>query len=253
MIDFFYSLNPILQTLIASFGTFFINSLGAACIFLFKNINKEKMDILLSISAGIMLASTFFSLINPALDYSNHSLSMCILGILFGGLFLYFGDKFYNRNKEKDSTNMLLLSMTLHNFPEGMAVGVAFGAAVNNIPGATLMGALTLAIGIGIQNFPEGSAISFPLYKKGYSKFKSFLISTATAIVEPIGALIGLYIAIKLQLILPFLLAFAAGAMLYVIVVELIPESMTSEKKEQMALYLIIGFLIMMILDVVLG
>ncbi|MDD2409382.1 MAG: ZIP family metal transporter [Bacilli bacterium] len=250
MIDFFYSLNPLIQTLIASFGTFFINSLGAATIFLFKNINKEKMFILLSISAGVMLASTFFSLINPALDYGKHSLLMSILGILFGGLLLFFGDKIYNND---DKTNMLVLSMTLHNFPEGMAIGVAFGAAVYGIHGATIMGALTLAIGIGIQNFPEGSALSFPLYKKGYSKFKSYFISTATAIVEPIGALIGLYLAIKLQILLPFFLAFAAGAMLYVIVIELIPESMATENKNKMALYLIIGFIIMMTLDVALG
>lgn len=250
MIDFFCSLNPLTQTIIASLGTFFINSLGAATIFLFKNINKRKMDILLSISAGVMLASTFFSLINPALDYGKHSLLMCVLGILFGGLLLFVGDKIYNT---KDKTNMLVLSMTLHNFPEGMAIGIAFGAAINGIPGATIMGALTLAIGIGIQNFPEGSALSFPLYKKGNSKFKSFLISTSTAAVEPIGAIIGLYLALKLQMLLPFFLAFAAGAMLYVIVIELIPESMASKNNNKMAIYLILGFIIMMILDVALG
>ncbi|MDD2239010.1 MAG: ZIP family metal transporter [Bacilli bacterium] len=250
MIDFFCSLNPLTQTIIASLGTFFINSLGAATIFLFKNINKRKMDILLSISAGVMLASTFFSLINPALDYGKHSLLMCVLGILFGGLLLFVGDKIYNT---KDKTNMLVLSMTLHNFPEGMAIGIAFGAAINGIPGATIMGALTLAIGIGIQNFPEGSALSFPLYKKGNSKFKSFLISTSTAAVEPIGAIIGLYLALKLQMLLPFFLAFAAGAMLYVIVIELIPESMASKNNNKMAIYLILGFIIMMTLDVALG
>ena len=250
MIDFFYLLNPLIQTLIASFGTFFINSLGASTIFLFKNINKEKMDLLISISAGVMLASTFFSLINSALEFGKHSLLMSCMGIIFGGLLLFIGDKIY---PQKDKTNMLVLSMTLHNFPEGMAIGVAFGAAVYGLPGATIIGALTLAIGIGIQNFPEGSALSFPLYKKGYSKIKSYLISTSTALVEPIGAIIGLYLAIKLKILLPFLLAFAAGAMLYVIVIELIPESMTSDKKDKMALYLIIGFIIMMFLDISLG
>lgn len=250
MIDFFCLLNPLTQTIIVSLGTFFINSLGATTIFLFKNINKRKMDILLSISAGVMLASTFFSLINPALDYGKHSLLMCVLGILFGGLLLFVGDKIYNT---KDKTNMLVLSMTLHNFPEGMAIGIAFGAAINGIPGATIMGALTLAIGIGIQNFPEGSALNFPLYKKGNSKFKSFLISTSTAAVEPIGAIIGLYLALKLQMLLPFFLAFAAGAMLYVIVIELIPESMASKNNNKMAIYLILGFIIMMTLDVALG
>ena len=148
---------------------------------------------------------------------------------------------------------MLIFSITLHNIPEGLVIGVAFGSLAYGIEGATLASAIALAIGIGLQNFPEGSAISFPLYKEGYSKWKAFLIGAATAAVEPFGALLGLFLVIKMQFILPFLLAFAAGAMLYVIVVELIPESMTNEKKDIMALYLITGFIIMMILDISLG
>jgi ZIP family zinc transporter len=131
-----------------------------------------------------------------------------------------------------------------------MAVGVAFGSAAYGIGSATIMSAISLGIGIGIQNFPEGSAISFPLYKEGYSKFKAFLIGSLTAIVEPIAGIIGSLLVLKMQFILPFLLAFASGAMLYVMIVELIPESMSNEKKEQMALYSIIGFIIMMILDI---
>ncbi|MDD2208042.1 MAG: ZIP family metal transporter [Bacilli bacterium] len=257
MIDFFYNLNPVIQTLLASLLTFFITAIGSAMVFLFKSINKDKMDKLLSISAGIMLASTMFSLINPALSYSNNlnlnSWFLCSLGIFSGGLLLYLGDKFYQKTKKTDRMNMVILSITMHNFPEGMAIGVAFGSAIYGMPGATVMGALALALGIGIQNFPEGCAISFPLYRKGYTKLKSFLIGAATAAVEPVGALLGLFLAIKFQFILPFLLSFAAGAMLYVIVVELIPESMTNEKKDQMALLLIIGFIIMMILDISLG
>lgn len=257
MISFFYELSPVAQTLIATIGTFLITALGSAMIFLFNSINKNKMDKLLSISAGIMLASTMFSLINPAIDYSE-SINItpwviCSIGIFSGGLILFLGDKLYQRNKKRNRINMIILSITMHNFPEGMAIGVAFGSVIYGIPGATVIGALTLALGIGIQNFPEGSAISFPLYKEGYSKWKAFLIGAATAAVEPFGALLGLFLVIKMQFILPFLLAFAAGAMLYVIVVELIPESMTNEKKDIMALYLIFGFIVMMILDISLG
>ena len=134
-----------------------------------------------------------------------------------------------------------------------MAIGVAFGSIAHGLNNASVISAITLAIGIGIQNFPEGSAISFPLYREGYSKFKSFIIGSLTAAVEPIAALLGAILVIKIQFIMPLLLAFAAGAMLYVIVTELIPESMASEKKELMALYLGIGFIIMMILDISLG
>ncbi len=257
MINFFYGLSPIIQTLIASFMTFLITALGSAMVFLFNSIDKNKMDKLLSISAGVMLASTVFSLINPAISYSEDlnliPWIICSIGLFSGGIILFLGDKLYQRNKSRNKMNMVILSITMHNFPEGMAIGVAFGSVIYGIPGATVMGALTLALGIGIQNFPEGSAISFPLYRDGYTKWKAFLIGATTAAVEPLGALLGLFLAIKLKFILPFLLAFAAGAMLYVIVVELIPESMTNEKKDQMALFLIIGFIIMMILDISLG
>lgn len=235
-------LNPVIQSLLAGMMTFGITSLGASLVFLVKKINKNKMNILLSISAGIMLSSSFFSLINPALD--SGSWIICSLGIMTGCLLLFLFDKLYNANN-------LILSITLHNFPEGLAVGIAFGAV--GLGNETIMSALMLAVGIGIQNFPEGSAISFPLYKKGYSKFKSFLIGSMSAIVEPIAAVIGALIVGKYSFFLPISLSFAAGAMLYVTVVELIPESMTSKKKEQMALYMIIGFIIMMILDVALS
>jgi ZIP family zinc transporter len=212
------------------------------------------MDILLSLSSGIMLASSFFSLINPSIEHAKNlnliPWIVCSIGILIGGLFLYIGDKLYQKQKKTNNIGKLILSITLHNIPEGMAVGVAFGSAAYGIGSATIMSAISLGIGIGIQNFPEGSAISFPLYKEGYSKFKAFLIGSLTAIVEPIAGIIGSLLVLKMQFILPFLLAFASGAMLYVMIVELIPESMSNEKKEQMALYSIIGFIIMMILDI---
>ena len=250
MMSFFYELNPIIQSLLAGLMTFSITALGAALVFLVKNINKNIMNILLSISAGIMLSSSFFSLINPALSNAE-SLNMnawliCSLGIILGCLLLFLCDKVYS-----NKNNNLILSITLHNFPEGLAIGIAFGAAA--LGNQTVLSALMLAVGIGIQNFPEGSAISFPLYRDGYSKFKSFVIGALSAIVEPIAAVLGALIVGKYLVILPICLAFAAGAMLYVTVVELIPESMTSKKKELMALYLVIGFIIMMMLDVALG
>ena len=197
-----------------------------------------------------MLSSSFFSLINPALSNAE-SLNMnawliCSLGIIMGCLLLFLCDKVYS-----NKNNNLILSITLHNFPEGLAIGIAFGAAA--LGNQTVLSALMLAVGIGIQNFPEGSAISFPLYRDGCSKFKSFVIGALAAIVEPIAAVLGALIVGKYLVILPICLAFAAGAMLYVTVVELIPESMTSKKKELMALYLVIGFIIMMMLDVALG
>ncbi|UKI28600.1 MAG: ZIP family metal transporter [Clostridium sp.] len=161
--------------------------------------------------------------------------------------------KIEEKNKKIKRIDKLLLSITIHNIPEGAAIGVAFGAlALNNSP-ESVMKALTLAIGIGIQNFPEGLAISFPMLKKGKTKLKSFLIGSLSAIVEPIAAILGALLVIKMQFILPLLLSVAGGAMLYVIIVELIPESMANKKKELMALYTIIGFIIMMILDISLG
>ena len=148
---------------------------------------------------------------------------------------------------------MLIFSITLHNIPEGLAIGIAFGSLKYNIPGATLLSAISLAIGIGIQNFPEGSAISLPLRREGYSRFKSFLIGSLSGIVEPIAAIIGAILVLKTRYILPFFLTFAAGAMLYVVIKEIIPESQENEKKDLMTIFTIIGFVIMMVLDVALG
>ncbi len=256
MMNFFENLNPIYQALIAGLMTFGITALGSSCVFLFKKINKNIMNILLSISAGIMLSSSFFSLINPAIENASKigqiPYIISPIGIILGCIVLFICDKIYMK-KNKKKINSLILSITLHNIPEGMAIGIAFGAAKYGIGESTVISALMLALGIGIQNFPEGSAISFPLFKDGYSKFKAFLIGALSAIVEPVAALLGAILVIKAQMILPIMLSFAAGAMLYVTVVELIPESMASKNKEHMALYLVIGFIIMMMLDVALG
>lgn len=245
-------INPIYQSFIACLFTFIMTIIGSGCIYLVKKINHNIMGIFLSIAAGIMLSSSIFSLIIPALNFSNDSNYntgiLLSIGILTGTIFIFLFDIYY-KNKNKSNNNNLILSMTLHNFPEGMAIGVAFASITyNNQIG--LLGAISIAIGIGIQNFPEGASISFPLYSKGYSKFKAFIIGGLTAIVEPIGGIIGALIALKYPFLLPFLLSLAAGSMLYVITSEIIPEVMANKNKEQMALYLIIGFIIMMYLDI---
>ena len=261
MISFFHDLPYPIQALIASLFTFFITSLGASIVFLFKKTNTKVIHILLALSAGIMLAATFWSLLEPSIEMSN-KLKMipwlvCSLGITLGTLFLIIGDKVFSKyQKEKEKLNkifILIFSITLHNIPEGLAIGVAFGSLKYNLDGVTLLSAISLAIGIGIQNFPEGSAISLPLRSYGYSRTKAFLIGMLSGLVEPISAVIGAILVIKIRYILPYLLAFAAGAMLYVIIKELIPESTQKEKGTFIPFITIIGFLIMMILDISIG
>ena len=259
MINYFYGLNPILQSLIAGMFTFLITSFGSASVFLFKKYNKTILDCFLSLSAGVMIAASFFSLINPAIIMSENlninKLLVLIIGILGGTLLLFLSDKIFqkkldNNNKRLD---LLIFSIILHNIPEGMSIGVAFGSVIYNLNGASISAAIVLAIGIGIQNFPEGSAISLPLFASGKSKFKSFVIGSLSAIVEPISSLIGALLVLKVNTILPYLLSFAAGAMLYVVIEEIIPESQNTEKKDLMAFITIIGFSIMMILDIALS
>ena len=208
-----------------------------------------------------MIAASFFSLINPAIDMalSLKLIPVVVLsiGILGGTILLFIGDKIFERKIKTSSDNkrtiLLIFSIVLHNIPEGMAIGVAFGSVIYGLNGATIASAITLALGIGIQNFPEGSAISLPLLRNGMSKSKSFLIGSLSGIVEPIAGIIGAALVLKVNVLLPYLLAFAAGAMLYVVIEEIIPESQNTEKKDLMAFVTIIGFCIMMILDVALG
>ncbi len=258
--NFFYNLNPIIQTIIAATFTWSITALGAALVFIFKKPNKTMMDAMLGFAAGVMIAATFWSLLNPALEMASKlKMNSCLIvtiGFLTGGLFLFLGDRVYNhfnKNEIKKRCFMLILSITLHNIPEGLAIGVAFGSVLYGLEGATSASALLLALGIGIQNFPEGTAVSLPLKRDGYSNKKAFFIGQLSGIVEPIAAILGCILVQKIQTILPFVLAFAGGAMIYVVVQELIPESQTNEKKDLMALFTLIGFSIMMILDVVLG
>lgn len=264
MINWYINLAYPVQALIATIFTWAITSSGAAIVFLFKKINKTTMDAMLGLSAGVMLAATFWSLLSPALEMAeNLNLTSWIIvsvGVLLGGLLLFTGDKIFDKLTKKKTNShsikrslMLIFSITLHNIPEGMAIGVAFGSIAYNLNGATLTSAVMLAIGIGIQNFPEGSAVSLPLRREGMSRTKSFFFGTLSGIVEPISAVIGAILVLKVQILLPILLSFAGGAMIYVVVQELIPESQTNKKKDLMALFTILGFLIMMIFDVALG
>ena len=223
------------------------------------------MDGMLSISAGIMLSASFLSLLLPSIemagDIYKYSFIVVTGGFLLGGGILYFFDKivtFLSRNNYNNISGlkrciMLFTSITLHNIPEGLVIGVAFGAVTSSISSASIVAAITLTIGIAIQNFPEGSAISLPLRREGFSRMKAFFFGSLSALVEPISAVIGALLVIKIQSILPFILALTAGAMIFVTVLELIPESQTNKRKDLMSFLLLIGFSIMMILEITLG
>lgn len=253
------NISPILLAFIATIFTWFVTLLGSALVFLFKKINKTILDSMLSLSAGVMIAASFFSLIKPSIEMSislgmNKIISTSI-GFLCGGLLIFLMDKFFS--KKLDSTKkrsfMLIASITLHNIPEGLAVGVAFGSIMYNLEGASIISAALLALGIGIQNFPEGAAVSIPLRREGMSRLKSFIYGGLSAIVEPFSGVIGALLVLKIRFILPFLLSFAAGAMIYVVVSELVPESQTNKNKGLISMFSLIGFTIMMVLDVLLA
>ena len=259
MFDWFISLNYVYQALLATLFTYFLTALGASIVFFFKNISKNIMDAMLGFAAGVMTAASFFSLLSPAIEHAE-SLNMkpwliISIGFFSGGLLLFLSDKIFNKLLSKKNKRILMLvsSITIHNIPEGLAVGIAFGSVYYGLTGATTLSALMLAIGIGLQNFPEGSAVAIPLRRDGMSRSKSFFYGQLSAIVEPIFGVLGAILVLKARILLPFFLSFAAGAMIYVVVSELIPESQSNEKKEVMAIFTIIGFTIMMILDVALG
>lgn len=262
----FENLNPIIQALIATIFTWGVTALGSLVVCFFKEMNKKVLNTVLGFSAGVMIAASFWSLISPAIDLSEElgyiAWVLPTIGFIVGGLFVLLSDKFLDRvlkNKQglkgADSLKrsiLLVSAITIHNIPEGMAVGVAFGGIASGVPGMTLIGAIMLAVGIGIQNFPEGAAVSLPLRNEGFSRFKSFMIGQASALVEPISAILGVILVLGVRSVLPFLLSFAAGAMLAVVARELLPESV-KENKNLATLGLICGFTIMMILDVALG
>ncbi len=256
-----------LQALLATIFTWAVTASGAGIVFLFKKVNKNVLDAMLGFSAGVMISASFWSLLSPAVEMSQalnmNTLFVLLSGFLGGGALLFCGDKLFTYlEKAKESAEnsdkkrrciMLIFSITLHNIPEGMAVGVAFGSLKYGLKGATLAGACLLALGIGLQNFPEGSAVSLPLMREGYSRKKAFFYGQLSGIVEPVAGVLGSLLVLWVRFLLPYLLSFAAGAMIYVVVEELIPESQTNGRKDLMALFTLFGFSAMMLLDIALG
>ncbi len=263
----------VLMALAATLGTWLITALGAATVAFFKTPNPKALNLMLGFASGVMIAASFWSLLQPAIERAESASGLpaylvATIGFLFGAIFMWGSDKVVSRAREKaDSTQgksseqlnriiMLVLSITLHNIPEGLAVGVAFGALQNgNYNTESLMGAITIAIGIGLQNFPEGATVSIPLRREGYSRKKSFLFGQASGIVEPVSGVIGALLVVYVETILPYALSFAAGAMILVAVHELIPECQRNQKEQPYfaTMGIILGFAIMMLLDVMLG
>jgi len=270
MILWFREIHPVYQALLATLFTWGITALGAAVVFLFKEINRKILDGMLGFAAGVMIAASFWSLLAPAIEMVEADGGIpwipAVSGFLAGGLFLWLTDKILPHlhlglpieEAEGIPTNwrrsiLLVLAITLHNIPEGLAVGVAFGAVASGLPSASLGAAIALAIGIGIQNFPEGTAVSVPLRREGLSRMKSFWYGQLSGIVEPIAGVIGAAAVLLMRPILPYALSFAAGAMIFVVVEELIPESQYAGNTDIATSGAMIGFAVMMLLDVALG
>lgn len=269
---FFIEMGPVWSALIATMFTWLVTASGAALVFFFKAMPRSVLDGMLGFTGGVMVAASFFSLLLPSIEWSEKLYPSVkwlppSAGFLVGALFLYVLDRYLphlhlNFGLEEQEgiktaklrkTTLLILAITLHNIPEGLAVGVLFGAAAKGMPEATIAGAMALAMGIGIQNFPEGIAVSMPLRRHGVSRLKSFWYGQLSAVVEPIAGVAGALAVIYMQPILPFALAFAAGAMIYVVVEEVIPETQRDAYTDVSVLGFIGGFLVMMMLDVGLG
>jgi len=271
LIKIVHEIGPVKSALLATIFTWLLTAAGASLVFFFKTINRAVFDTMLGFTGGVMVAASFWSLLAPSIEYSEALYPTmkwmpAAVGFLAGSLFIYVLDKFmphlHINFSEKETegmktqwhkTTLLLLAITLHNIPEGLAIGVLFGAASLGMGDEMIPAAIALAIGIGIQNFPEGMAVSMPLRRHGVSRFKSFWYGQLSAIVEPVAGVLGAVAVIYMQPILPFALAFAAGAMIYVVVEEVIPETQRDKFTDVAVLGFIGGFTIMMILDVALG
>ena len=273
----FIKQSPIIQALIGGLFTWILTAIGASLVFFFKSSNRKVLDMCLGFTGGVMIAASFWSLLSPAIATVEKQQELGIttlpiwfapaVGFLLGALFLYYLDKkiphlhlfesVENAEGPKTDlkkTELLVLAIALHNIPEGLAVGVAFGALASGMDiGMEMGGAIALAIGMGLQNAPEGFAVSMPLRRQGLSKFKSWQWGQLSAIVEPIFAIIGAAIVISVYPILPYALSFAAGAMIFIVIEEVIPESQRGGNVDLASIGLILGFIVMMILDVSLG
>jgi ZIP family zinc transporter len=254
-VEWFISLHPIWQGFIATCFCFLMTSAGASLVFFTKkDTNKRMLSFMLSASAGIMLSAAFLSLLMPAIKLSPEvgliDWVAVSVGFLFGGLFIMMCDLLSPKNRKQSI--LLTLAVTLHNIPEGLAVGVAFGSVAVGVPGATITGAIALAFGIALQNFPEGLCVSMPLALSGTGRTKSFFIGQSSGLVEPISGVLGVIFALTVRTALPFALSFAGGAMIIVVVAELVP-SFGQEYKKTTTAGCILGFVLMMILDIALG
>lgn len=266
--EWFLTLGPVSQAALAGMFTWSVTALGAAAVIFFKRIDKRVLNAMLGFAAGVMIAASFWSLLAPAIDMSAGSWVPPAIGFLLGAGMLLVFDKviphlhigFPMEEKEGIKTSwhrslLLVSAITIHNIPEGLAIGVAFGAAYAGFESATVAGAIALAVGIGIQNFPEGAAVSVPLRREGFSRTKAFLYGQFSGMVEPLAAALGAALVIIAEPILPYALSFAAGAMIFVVIEELIPESQRGgvEMTDLATVGAICGFVVMMILDVALG
>ncbi|MFK8274304.1 ZIP family metal transporter [Capnocytophaga cynodegmi] len=268
IIAYLESIDPVNAALYATLFTWFVTALGASVVFFFKEMNKTFMDGMLGFTGGVMVAASIWSLLIPSMEMTSgegiYKVIPAVLGFLLGAFFLFVLDKllphFHANFKQTEGiksrfrkTTLLILAITLHNIPEGLAVGVLFGGVAAGVPEASIAGAVVLAIGIGLQNFPEGIAVSVPLRAIGLSRRKSFFYGQLSAVVEPIAGVLGAVAVLFFTPILPYALSFAAGAMIYVVVEEVIPESQQNKNTDVSTIGFLIGFVIMMSLDVILG
>ena len=271
MVDFIQQFSPVTQAFFATLFTWGVTAAGAALVFAKKEVSPKHLDSMLGFAAGVMIAASFWSLLAPGIEMAEQMGQTpwltAVIGFMSGGIFMRLTDKFlphlHPGLKMEQSegvktswqrSTLLVLAITLHNIPEGLAVGVAFGAVAAGLPSATIGGAIALAIGIGIQNFPEGAAVSMPLRREGLSQKKSFLMGQASGMVEPIAGVIGAFFVLMMLPILPYALCFAAGSMIFVVVEELIPESQRVQANiDMVTMFTMLGFSVMMMLDVALG
>lgn len=267
----FVELSPVIQALLATLFTWAVTAAGSSVVFFFRSFKQAVLNTMLGFAAGVMIAASFWSLLAPAIELSQEVNGVpawvaAAVGFMLGGISLWLLNKYLphlhpsltpdKKEGVKSSLHrsmLLVLAITLHNIPEGLAVGVAFGAASLDLQGASQGNAIALAIGIGLQNFPEGTSVSVPLRGEGYSRRKSFWYGQLSGIVEPVGGVLGALLVTQIRPVLPYALSFAAGAMIFVVAEELIPESQMGKHKDWATMGLLIGFAIMMILDVALG
>lgn len=263
MTEWFIDLNPVYQGLLATLFTYGVTVLGASLVFFFKNVNQKLMDVMMGFAAGVMIAASYWSLLSPAIDLSEqigkNAAANAAAGLLLGSIFIVASDLLMSKKQSYKERGegwircvLLTTAVTMHNIPEGLAVGVAFGCAALEGGGTSLVGAVMLAVGIGIQNFPEGTCVAMPLRREGMSRWKSFLLGQFSGLVEPIAGVFGAMFALKVQSVLPLVLSFSAGAMISVVCSELIPESF-KDSKQLATTGVMLGFVVMMVLDVSLG